>query len=263
MMTRGTITVIGDDARQAMVRALLAADGYTVQDAGVADLTVLPLPTVQADGTIAGMPAEAFFDAFPPGSVVVGGRVPAKLFDLAARGGVRLHDYTTREEFAIANAVASAEGALVRILTGTDSTLQGMRVLLVGYGRISRVLARKLAALGAQVTVSARKPRDLTWITAEGFSAVRTGEIAAAAPHCDVLCNTVPAPVVTEAVLEALPADALVLDLASLPGGVDRAAAERLGRRVDHALSLPARYAPRAAAASVRDTLYQIMEETQ
>ena len=67
--------------------------------------------------------------------------------------------------------------------------------------------------------------------------------------------------VIVLALTVILGAAALVVDLASKPGGVDFAAARELGRRVEWALSLPAKTAPRAAAGYVRDSLYQIMEE--
>ena len=55
--------------------------------------------------------------------------------------------------------------------------------------------------------------------------------------------------------------DCLLLDLASAPGGVDQEAAKDLGRRVQSALGLPGRVAPRTAAAAIRDSIYHILEE--
>jgi dipicolinate synthase subunit A len=57
--------------------------------------------------------------------------------------------------------------------------------------------------------------------------------------------------------------DALCLDLASKPGGMDFAAASRLGVRAIWALSLPGEVAPESAGAIIRDTIYNILEEQE
>ena len=45
-------------------------------------------------------------------------------------------------------------------MEATDRTLHGSRCLIIGYGRIGRLLADRLLSLGAEVTVSARKYGD-------------------------------------------------------------------------------------------------------
>ena len=59
-------------------------------------------------------------------------------------------------------------------------------------------------------------------------------------PGFDAVINTVPAPVLPRTLLQQLPGGALIIDLASLPGGTDFAAAEELGLHAEHALALPA-----------------------
>lgn len=80
-------------------------------------------------------------------------------------------------------------------------------------------------------------------------------------PHFDAVINTIPAPVLGAAQLRCLPRGALILDLASRPGGTDFAAARELGLRAEHALSLPARCAPETAGALVAHTVEVILQE--
>ena len=61
--------------------------------------------------------------------------------------------------------------------------------------------------------------------------------------------------------LAALKEGALVIDLASRPGGVDPNAAAALGVRVIWALSLPGKVAPVTSGRYIKDTVYHIMEE--
>ena len=60
-----------------------------------------------------------------------------------------------------------------------------------------------------------------------------------------MLVNTVPAPVVTGAIIRELPRDAYIFDIASKPGGTDFACARECGIRADLALGLPGKYAPK------------------
>lgn len=272
MLNQMNVAVIGGDRRQDLLAELLAADGHkthmihTANDLPLleqADLTVFPLPACGEDGTVteAGLTASEIFLHLPHGSAAAGGRIPPSLYGMAQLRSVDLHDYTKREDFSIANALATAEGALSIAMAETDITLQGAACLVIGNGRIGKLLARKLALLGAHVTVSARRADDLTWIQADGHTAVQTAAIMDVAEQFDIIFNTVPFLVVDKSVLEKVRTSALIIDLASKPGGVDFDTAQALGRRVIWALSLPAKTAPRAAAGYVRDSLYHIMEE--
>lgn len=161
----------------------------------------------------------------------------------------------------IAYAVPTAEGAIQIAMEQTDVTLHGLPVLVIGYGRIGSVLANKLSALGVQVTVSARSCRDIARIEAAGMAAVDTRRLTEILDGFPLVFNTVPAAVLGAAELAKLPAESLVIDLASQPGGIDLAATPPAGVRVIHALSLPGKAAPVTASIAVRDTIYAILNE--
>lgn len=134
-------------------------------------------------------------------------------------------------------------------------TIHGSRCLVVGFGRIGKLLSLRLQALGAKVTVSARSPADAALIRALGMQSEVTGPFAKGLDGYDLIVNTVPAPVLGPGELERTREDCLILDLASKPGGVDRSAGKALGRQVIHALSLPGRFAPATAGYLIRDTI--------
>lgn len=62
-----------------------------------------------------------------------------------------------REELAVLNTIATAEGAIEIAIANTNKILHGSNVLVLGFGRIGKVLARKLAGLSTKVTCAARK----------------------------------------------------------------------------------------------------------
>ena len=180
---------------------------------------------------------------------------------LMSEFGLTLLDYYDREELQIANAVPTAEGAIQLAMEATDRTIHESSCLVIGYGRIGRLLAGRLRALGARTAVSARRYSDLAWIRAENFQCLRTDALAGALGQFDLILNTVPALILDAGLLGETKETCVILDLASAPGGVDLAAAQRLGRRAIAAPGLPGRTAPRTAAAAIRDSIYHILEE--
>lgn len=96
-----------------------------------------------------------------------------------------------------------------------------------------------------------------------GLRGAELARLAALAPAFDTVVNTIPAPVLTEPVLAALRPGSLIVDLASKPGGTDFAAAQRLGCKAIHALSLPAACAPDTAGEAVARTVLTILRERE
>ena len=274
-----TFALLGGDNRQQQVAGLLKRDGHTVSLWGIggevtplekavqAQCVVLPLP-VARDGENLFMPLSrqrlALKELWPllqQGQTVCGGNVSGKVRETAERYGVQIEDYFDREEVQVANAVPTAEGAIAQAMEHTERTLHRSRCLVIGYGRIGKVLAHRLSAMGAQVSVSARKHSDLEWIRASGFQTLETGKLDQVLSQMDIVFNTVPALVLNDDLLSRLPEDSLVIDLASEPGGVDFEAAKKRGCKVIWARGLPGKIAPVTAGEIIRDAIYHILEE--
>ena len=167
--------------------------------------------------------------------------------------------YAHLEEYQIANARLTAEGAVA--LLRPETGLSGAHVLLLGYGRIARLLARELQKAGALVTAAARSGEQRAWAEAEGIEALPLDALSGALDRFDVIIGTIPAPVLTEPLLALVRKDALLLELASAPGGIDAAAAHERGLRYIRAPGLPAKYAPERAAVILRDAVYAAAAE--
>ena len=167
--------------------------------------------------------------------------------------------YARREEYQIAIARLTAEGAIA--LLRPETGLSGAYILLLGYGRIARLLARELQKAGALVTAAARSGEQRAWAEAEGIEALPLDALSGALDRFDVIIGTIPAPVLTEPLLALVRKDALLLELASAPGGIDAAAAHERGLRYIRAPGLPAKYAPERAAVILRDAVYAAAAE--
>ena len=277
-----TIAVLGGDLRQLHLAQLLQEDGWTVltwgleqadapcavslDDALEAQYLVLPLPICRGgqlnlpltDRTIS---CEELWKRLRPKQVLLGGMVSSLPSALRNDHRCTLLDYYDREEVQIYNAVPTAEGAILRAMEKTNHTLQGSRCLVVGYGRIGKVLAHRLHALGAEVTVSARKRSDRAWITVYGYHAVPTENLVDHIGRYDIIFNTVPTLVLNAECLAKSKPNCLLMELASLPGGMDVDAVKAYGLSMLVERGLPGVVAPKTSAEVIRDAIYHSLEE--
>lgn len=166
--------------------------------------------------------------------------------------------YGSREDFAAANAAPTAEGAIELAMRETEFILTGAEILVIGYGRIGRTLSAMLHGIGASVTVAARKASDRELAKGLGMKA---SPVKPLRQKYDIIFNTAPALVLDKEALAEQTPKTLVIDLASMPGGVDREAAQQMSVRVIHALSLPGKCAPKTAGHIIRNAVYNIIGE--
>ncbi len=281
-----TFGIIGGDKRQLFLAQSLLSDGYNVILAGFgklreqgfdnlsgveaavlySDAVILPLPGVRADKSVnAPMSTRSIFFSDAEQEVLCQKPVFTGMRDRLIRAypkldGAEVFDYAAREDFAILNAVPTAEGAVEVAMREYEGTIFGSRSLVVGFGRIGKLLAKMLKALGSDVTVCARKPSDFAYIEALGYRAKNTAALTLAHGY-DLIFNTVPALIFDEALLKNTDKTALLTDLASLPGGVDFDAAQRLGIDARRALALPGKCAPKSAGEIIKKTVFSIIEE--
>lgn len=284
-MPNQSIWLVGGDRRAVLLSQWLDRDGeqvstYALDQAGVpgkrkylagigeTDRVILPVPAVRGEMVNAPLsdrplPLTQLFAALSPGQRLYAGQVTPVLEHLARERKVELVDYLAREELAAANALSTAEGAVQLAMERLAVTLHGSAVLVLGFGRIGKALLLQLKGLGAQVRVAARKAEDLTWVSILGGIPVPFPERGMALEGVSVVFNTVPALVMGKDFLRRLPKGCPVVDLASAPGGANRAVAEELGIPLELFPGLPGRYAPESAARAIYETLKQIWAEEE
>lgn len=159
------------------------------------------------------------------------------------------------------NAIPTSEGAIMLAMEEMPTTIYDSKVLITGYGRISKVMVKALKGLGADVCITARKFSDLEWAKIYGCDCVHINEITSRLSEFDIVFNTVPVVIFDEKKLPLLKKSCLVIDLASKPGGIDFDSASRLGVKVIWALSLPGKVAPVTAGKIIADTIIYILSE--
>ena len=271
--------VIGGDQRQAELVRLLRVDGYETMASGLgfwlgeelplketvkADVVIFPLPLCREAGYLncrgERMPIEEVFALLRPEQLVLAGQVKREEWAAAESTGLQLVDYFLREELTVSNAAATAEAAVQVAMEQLDRTLWGSSCLVLGFGRIGKLLAHRLRGMGAEVTVAARSPEAKAWIRAYGYKEMDIASMRDSLERYHVVFNTIPVEVMGASEICCLSEDCLCIDLASVPG-FDQSALEQTKRPHIWARFLPGRMVPKTAAEIIRDTTYNIMKE--
>ena len=290
-MKKNMFTLIGGDQRSIATANQLCRMGFDVQVFGFntdvcfdsrvihpatlkesmrdADYIILPLPAL-SEGELLNTPLYEntvyFHDLLPlvnKSQLVFGGKITPSMSALLQAQNITCYDYSQREEFSVLNAIPTAEGAISIALQELPYTLSGTRCLVTGFGRIGKVLCRALDGLGAKVTASARKYSDLAWIDACGYTSIHTKDLKKYIGQFQVILNTVPDLLFDRETLICACTDCLMIDLASKPGGIDFACAEKIGIKVIWALSLPGKTAPLTAGTIIGNTILNIIQELE
>lgn len=282
-MTKTTFLCVGGDARQIYMSQCLAGYGkvytYGIDDfsgktirvdnmlemSERADILVLPMmknSAVEVDCGNKGMVnCSLFVPCLKKNAIVTGGRLSTQQIEFFSALGFDVTDYFKREELIIRNCIPTAEGALQLAMQELATTIYGNRVLIIGYGRVGKACARLFDAVGAETVCTARKLSALAEAENVGIQAFHIDEIYGHIDSFDLIINTVPAMVLNGGILKAVAKKALIIDLASVPGGVDFDEAARLNKRVIHALSLPGKVAPVTSGEIIAKTVRNIIIE--
>ena len=195
------------------------------------------------------------------GKILIAGSISPEIYDMANDDYIEIIDIMKREELAVLNTISTAEGAIEIAISNTNKIIHGSEVLILGFGRIGKVLARKMAGLSAKVTCAARKDEDLAWIRAYGHKETNINALGENLSQYDIILNTVPHLVLNKERLQYVKKDALLIDLASNPGGIDKKEARELNLKLVWALALPGKVAPVTTAEFIKDTIYNILKE--
>lgn len=262
------VRVVGYPPREEIKGALLAESvGEAVS--GV-DAIILPMPGTDDQGVIRAIYTpkklvltEEIVAAIPPSVPIFIGVAKPFLRGLAKKYGLKLFEIAEMDEIAILNSIPTAEGAIQIAMQELPITIHGSETMVLGFGRVGQTLARMLAALGANVSIVARKPADLARGYEMGYRCLTYDQVAECVAATDVIFNTVPAMVLHEGILKNITRNTLIIDLATQPGGTDFQAAERLGVKAILAPGLPGKVAPVTAGRILARVLPRlILQET-
>jgi dipicolinate synthase subunit A len=288
MLTGIHVAIIGGDARQIEVMRILSEmdagvslygfDQLDMQFSGVSkyefgpdvclevDAVILPAVGTDAVGIIESifttkelLLTRAHIQSLPKHAVVYTGLAQPYLKKLCSNEDIKLVELFDRDDVAIFNSIPTAEGAIMIAIKQTDFTIHSSNCLVLGMGRTGLTLARVLHALGAHVTIGVNRTEQYARAYEMGFKPFYTTDLASEVDKVNLIFNTIPTMIITAQVIAHIPSQAVIIDLASKPGGTDFRFAGKRGVRAILAPGLPGIVAPKTAGQIIARALSQLI----
>ncbi|NBD22414.1 dipicolinate synthase subunit DpsA [Paenibacillus glycinis] len=265
-----TVTVAGFDQLHSSLDGAVRAELGDALFAN-ADALVLPAVGTDDDGKIVAVFSDQelvltdeYVAKLPKHCKVYAGMAKPYLRNLCAKHDITLVELFDRDDVAIYNSIPTAEGAVMMAIQNTDITIHGSSCMVLGIGRTGMTLARTLQGLGAKVKVGVRREEHFARAYEMGFEPFYIKDLQQYAGSIDLLFNTIPTMIVTAQIIANLPSRAVIIDLASKPGGTDFRFAEKRGIKALLAPGLPGIVAPKTAGRIIADCLSRlILEDTR
>ena len=246
------IKVIGFE-KGPIIDGVEVASGLQDAVSGV-DAILLPMPGTDDRGVVRAKYAQPpmqlskeILEVIPPSVPLFIGWARPALQTAAKAFGLKLIETGGLDELTILNSIPSAEGAIQMAMESTSITIHGSNSMVLGFGRSAFTLAKTLQGMGAKVGVVARKEGDLARAFSLGMHPVHFMDICVEISQADIIFNTVPSLVLDRVVLDNVKRDAVIIDIASSPGGTDFEYASLLGIKALLAPGLPGIVAPKTA----------------
>ena len=171
----------------------------------------------------------------PEGMTVIGGNLTVPGIDLL------------KDPFYLADNAAITARCAIRLI---GKELEGLPVLVLGWGRIGKCLGKFLSEAGAVVTIAARKESDVAMIRALGHDGIFLHQAAKELPRFGAVLNTIPTMILP--VVDCRK-DCVLMELASKPG--------MAGDNIMDARGLPGKYAPEESGRLIARTILRLCKE--
>lgn len=227
---------------------------YACNQLSMSGFSILQAPDKSFDGVLLDIPSfrgtdsgDTIWEALPEDTVVIGGNLSGKV-----PAQFRCMDLLNDPEYTAQNADITARCALRLAAGHLRQTYRGLPVLILGWGRIGKCLARLLRGLDAQVCVFARKPADQAMLKGLGYDVITEAGMVPALSKFSLVFNTTPSLLLSREMTARCP-DCLLIDLASQPG--------ILGDNVLWARGLPGKMAPESSGKLIAQTVLRLWKE--
>lgn len=180
-------------------------------------------------------------------SYVFGRTTHNSVHELFKSRDIRFFSFFDDEAFVVKNAALTAEGALAFIIQNTNISIKQMPVLVLGYGRLGKAIAKLLKDNYSMVSVATNDNMEYALASIFADKVYDLLEYQEFLNEYKTVVNTIPQKILKGEILKLLDKDCFVLDLASKPGGMNFQEADKLGIKYMHALGVPGKTSPKTA----------------
>lgn len=163
------------------------------------------LPIIEMEEMI---PAEKF----PKGATVYPGIISSEWLSKYEEAHIPVHSYIKEVEYVWENARLTAEGFLLEYYESTKQSVFGKQFCITGFGKVAKMMAEVLSAMGGTVAIMARSSEQLGEAAALGYKTCEFNPTNLS--EHKTLINTVPARWLKPDDKQEL----RIFDLASAPG---------------------------------------------
>ncbi len=145
-------------------------------------------------------------------------------------------------------------------MQNSDFTIHNSNIMIIGFGRIGKILAKMLQGIGANVYMVVNSNDKAALANSYGYHPISIEKITDYVGNMNIIYNTVPKTILNNTNMNKINKNCLIIDLASAPFGVDFEHSKDFGLTVLYANSLPGKVAPLTAALYIKETIYSILE---
>ncbi|MFP4016234.1 MAG: dipicolinate synthase subunit DpsA [Halanaerobiales bacterium] len=268
------IGIIGGDKREEVMINYLAEAGYNIcvlaedkefhpavncsgdinEVISNKDVVIAPMSNTDQDGfiksTFVSFPVRLtgdFFRFMNKDTLFLIGIAKPVVKDNLEAEDIRYIELAKLDNLAIMNAIPTAEGAIQIAIEESEKTLYGSDIMTYGLGKVGLSLAWRLKALGAQSYAVTRDKGAIARGKDLGINMLTYDKLNEYLPMMDIVFNTVPSLIIRNDSISLMKKTAIIIDLASAPGGIDFISAEKNGIKAIQALGLPGKVAPVSA----------------
>ena len=227
-----------------------------------ADVVIAPMSSTDEEGYLKNTFVEeriqlnsGFFNLLNKNVLFLIGFANPLLKKILEDNGINYIELSCLDDLAILNAIPTAEAAIKIAIEETDITLASSNILVYGLGKVGLSLAWRLKALGANTFAVTRDGAAIARGKDLGIEMLTYDSVKTYLPDMDIIFNTVPALVIGKESIALLKEAALIIDLASSPGGTDFSAARERGIKAILAPGLPGKTAPVTAGKILADLI--------
>lgn len=155
------------------------------------------------------------------------------------------------EKFTLINAIITAEGTIEKLIHESEESLFELKVCITGYGRVSKALARRLKPLCKELVVYNNPSVNFVYAQIDNINIRNIKDFKNEGNNFNIIINTIPSLIIDKKVLDTLDKNTLIIDLASLPGGVDFEYAKEKSIITHHYLGIPGKVSSKSAANAI------------
>ena len=286
------IVILGGDNRQKYIKQYLASNPiinnkfnltdmiYPNSDSKedifntleTTDILIAPIPitydgsnvkikTSTLSDTYITLPFKKIINILPSRSTIFAGGFNENMTASMSLKNIYYFDYLKNDCIQQKNAIATAEGAIMKAIELSKINLQDSKSLILGYGKCGNILAKKLYALGSKVSVCARGNFSLCEALTYGYNTLSLNNLTEKICDYDFIFNTIPAIILKSEVLNHISSDTIIIDIASLPGGIDYDYAIKKALNITHFLGIPGKISPKTSGYILGEYIINHLEE--